>query len=524
MARERSDMRRIKEVLRLRLLFALSHRAISQACRVPRTTVRDYCERAKAAGIDSFEALDSLGESALEARLFTRAAQPDPDTKAVAPPSPAARPMPDWPYVHRELKKPGVTRMLLWKEYLDQHPAGYRYTQFTQLYKAWLEGHVEPRMRRQHRPGETIEVDYAGMMLPIRIGDTIRMASVFTACLPYSDYLYAEATWTQQAEDWLASHVRLFAHLGGVPAKLVPDNLKTGITHACFFDPVVNRDYLELARHYRVAVLPTRTRRPRDKASAENGVQQIERRVLAPLRQRSFASLEEANAALAHQLAAVNREPLSLNPQASRLSLFLGEERASLRPLPLEPFVIGRWSRLKVPPDYHVNLEGVAYSVPYRLIGKRVDIHRTRTLVSIFHDGIRVATHPRREGSGSGRGLVVTLDEHRPPQHRAAARMTPEALQASAAAIGPATGRVVQRLFAQADHVDQAIRAAQGILKLAQRYGPVMLEAAAAAALTANVVSYRFLEALLRRGEIPLPEPAGSAGPHVNLRGPDYYH
>ena len=302
MARERSDMRRIKEVLRLHLLFALSHRAISQACRMPRTTVRDYCQRAKAAGIDSLEDLDSLGESALEARLFTRVAQPDPHTKAVAPPAPTARPMPDWPYVHRELKKPGVTRMLLWKEYLGQHPAGYRYTQFTQLYKAWLEGHVEPRMRRHHRPGEAIEVDYAGMMLPIRIGDTIRMASVFTACLPYSDYLYAEATWTQQAEDWLASHVRLFAHLGGVPAKLVPDNLKTGITHACFFDPVVNRDYLELARHYRVAVLPTRTRRPRDKASAENGVQQIERRVLAPLRQRRFGSLEEANAALAHQL------------------------------------------------------------------------------------------------------------------------------------------------------------------------------------------------------------------------------
>src|SRR3954454_13594983 len=281
-------------------------------------------------------------------------------------------------------------------------------------------------MRRQHQPGAMIEVDYAGMTLPIRIGNTIRAAAVFTACLPYSGYLFAEATWTQAAEDWLASHVRLFAHLGGVPGKLVPDNLKTGITHASFFDPVVNRDYLELAQHYTVAVVPTRTRHPRDKASVENGVLQVERRMLAPLRHRTFVSLEEANRAIAAQLALVNAEPLSVNRAASRLSLFRGEEQAALRPLPPEPFVIGRWSRLKVPPDYHVSVEGVAYSVPYRLIGQRVDIHRTSTLVSIFPDGVRVAAHPRPQAGG--RGAVVTRDEHRPPHHRAAARLTPEAL------------------------------------------------------------------------------------------------
>src|SRR4051794_581855 len=201
------------------------------------------------------------------------------------------------------------------------------------------------------------------MTLPIRIGDTIRAAAVFTACLPYSDSLFAESTWTQASEDWLASHVRLFAHLGGVPGKLVPDNLKTGITHASFFDPVVNRDYLELAQHYTVAVVPTRTRHPRDKASVENGVLQVERRVLAPLRHRTFGSLEEANRAIAAQLALVNGEPLSVNRAASRLSLFRGEEQPALRPLPPEPFAIGRWSRLKVPPDYHVGIEGVAYWV-----------------------------------------------------------------------------------------------------------------------------------------------------------------
>jgi transposase len=522
MARERSEMRRVKEVLRLRLAFGLSHKAISAACRMPRTTVRDYCQRAKAAGLDSFAAVEPLSERALEARLFTTGVDPDAPDEDVARP-PAGRPTPDWATVHRELNKPGVTRILLWQEYLVQHPGGYRYTQFTQLYKAWAAGALEPRMRRQHQPGAMIEVDYAGMTLPIRIGDTIRAAAVFTACLPYSGYLFAEATWTQASEDWLASHVRLFAHLGGVPGKLVPDNLKTGITHASFFDPVVNRDYLDLAQHYTVAVVPTRTRRPRDKASVENGVLQVERRVLAPLRHRTFGSLEEANRAIATQLALVNAEPLSMNRAASRLSLFRDEEQAALRPLPPEPFVIGRWSRLKVPPDYHVGVDGVAYSVPFRLIGQRVDIHRTPTLVSIFHDGVRVAAHARQQASG--RGAAVTLDEHRPPHHRAAARLTPEALQAAAQAIGPATGLLVERLFARADHVDQAIRAAQGVVKLGQVYGPAMLEAAAEAALAANVVSYRFVAALLRRGAIPPPEPAaGGAGTHGNVRGPGYYH
>ena len=225
MARKRSEMRRIKEVLRLRLVFGLSHAAIGAACRMSRTTVRDYCQRAQAAGLDSFAAIEPLSERALEARLFTTGVDrdaPDPDTTGPS----AGRPMPDWAAVHRELKKPGVTRILLWQEYLAQHPGGYRYTQFTQLYKAWAEGAPEPRMRRPHQPGAMIEVDYAGMTLPIRIGNTIRAAAVFTACLPYSGYLFAEATWTQAAEDWLASHVRLFAHLGGVPGKLVPDNLR----------------------------------------------------------------------------------------------------------------------------------------------------------------------------------------------------------------------------------------------------------------------------------------------------------
>src|SRR3954464_4871660 len=212
MARERSEMRRVKEVLRLRLAFGLSHKAISAACRMPRTTVRDYCQRAKAAGIDSFAAVEPLSERALEARLFTTGVEPDaPGDDAARPP--AGRPTPDWAVVHRELNKPGVTRILLWQGDLPHPPGGYRYTQFTQLYKAWAAGAVEPRMRRQHQPGAMIEVDYAGMTLPIRIGNTTPKAAVFTACLPYSGRVPGEP----RPEDAARARSRPRARSGQLP-------------------------------------------------------------------------------------------------------------------------------------------------------------------------------------------------------------------------------------------------------------------------------------------------------------------
>lgn len=269
-------MRRIREVLRLRDEFGFSQRQIAGACRLPRSTVRDYLERLRAAGL-RYEDVLSWTDIELEERLFP-------------PPDVTVRPVPDWRHISHELARRGVTLRLLWQEYLDVHPGGYRYTQFVQHFRAWQAAHAQPRLRREHRPGAAIEVDYAGMTLTVGLGADARQAQVFVACLPYSGYLYAEATWTQQLEEWLASHVRLFEHLGGVPAKLVPDNLKVGVSHASFYDPAINPAFQDLARHYRTAVLPARVRRPRDKASAENGVQQIERRVLAPLRDVIFAT------------------------------------------------------------------------------------------------------------------------------------------------------------------------------------------------------------------------------------------
>jgi transposase len=499
-------MRRVKELLRLAHELGYSKRQIALSIRMPKTTVGDYLARADAAGL-CYADVAGMSEEAVEALLFQRVELP------------GQRPMPDWEWVSAELGRRGVTLMLIWEEYRQQHRDGYSYSQFRRHFLNHTSASTEPRMRREHAPGAACEVDYAGMTLAISTAEG--QASVFVGCLPFSGYLYAEATWTQTAEDWLASHVRMFSHLDGVVPKLVPDNLKTGITHASFYDPVVNRSYHELARHYGTGVVPTRVRRPRDKASAEKGVQIVETRVLAALRNRVFFTLDEANAAIRELVAAVNARPLTTNRTLTRCMLFEEQEKPLLKPLPAEPFVIGRWSRHKLAPDYHVSIEGVAYSVPCRLIGRHVDVFCTVSLVSIFHKGQRVAAHARQEAE-PGRA-TVTLEEQ--PNHRAAALLTPEAVRAEAAGLGGALELLADRIFADADHPDQAARQVAGLLRLGQLHGTEALQAAVTAALSANVRSYRFVQHLLAKGRIEAVEDAaGGVGPHANLRGPAYYH
>jgi transposase len=314
MPRERSDMRRIREVLRLRDEFGASVRRIASACRMPRTTVRDYLRRLESAEL-RFGAVREWSDAELERRLFP-------------PPAMPSRPLPDWAAVERELGRRGVTLHLLWQEYLVCQPDGYRYTQFVQRFRDWQAARAVPRLRRDHLPGDALEVDYAGMTLMIGVGDDARPAQVFVACLPYSGYIYAEATWTQRSEDWLASHVRLLEHIGGVPARLVPDNLKVGVSHASFYDPAINPGYRDLAQHYRVAVVPTRVRQPRDKAAVENAVLQVERRVLAPVRDTVFVSLDAANAAIRERLATLNAAPLSGDKTTCRTRILAEQERA----------------------------------------------------------------------------------------------------------------------------------------------------------------------------------------------------
>lgn len=504
-------MRRIREVLRLSAVLGHNISAIARGGSMSRSTVREYLERAKSAAIDATKAADMTDE-ALEAALFPS-------------PTEGQRPLPDWAKLDEELRRhKHVTRELLWREHKADHPDGYEFSQFKRLLKEWQKGSGRGlSMRQVHRAGEAVEVDYAGDTVTIMDQGAAREVQIFVACLPCSGLIYAEGTWTQGQEDWLASHVRLFAYVGGVTAKVTPDNLKVGVTHASYWDPVINASYAALIKHYGTAVLPARVRKPRDKPSVESSVVQAYRWLLAPLRHRQFFSLSDFNKALWERLTELNDRPMAPPREGSRRSLFEAVERAALKPLPVEPYVIGEWRiGCKVNVDYHIVIDRRhLYSVPHNLVHKDVDAFLTATSVQIVYRGERVASHPRLTGAK----LFSTLDEHMPPAHSAMAKRTPDWVRAEAAKIGMATHEYVDRLLTGRDHIEQGVRSCLGILRLAGKYPKERMEAACQRALVAGVRSSRFVEDLLKAGR-PMPEAVGDDGPghHANLHPPGTFH
>lgn len=513
MPREHLSMRKIKEILRLKWESKLGDRQVANSCGVSRSTVSDYVCRARAAGL-SWPLAEELDEDALTALLF-------PQT-----PSAASRPpLPDWAQVHRELKRKGVTRWLLWSEYKDQYPDGLQYSRFCQRYRDWC-ATQSAVMRQDHKAGEKLFVDYAGMTVEVidpRTGE-VREASIFVATLGASNYTYAEATWSQTLPDWLGSHVRALAYLGGSPEVVVPDNLKTGITHACFYEPDLNPSYWDLARHYRLAVIPARVKRPRDKAKVEVHVQIVEREILAPLRHRTFFGLGELNALIHDGVERLNRRPLQ-KQKSSRRQLFEQLDQPALRPLPNEPYRFAEWKRAKVHLDYHIELTGHYYSVPHALIGQTVDIRFNAHTVEIFRKAKRVASHRR----SLQRGGHTTVTEHMPKAHQRAGNLTPKRLLGWAQDIGPETEVWVQVVLKRRPHPEQGFRTCLGALKLAKRYGNDRLNAACKRALRVHAFSYRSLDSMLKHqlDQQPLPEdkPSALALPeHTNVRGPDYFH
>jgi transposase len=274
--------------------------------------------------------------------------------------------------VDRDLRRhKHLTLKLVWGEYIQAHPDGCGFTQFCAYFRRWRrERGRTVTLRQEHRPGAALQVDYAGDTVVVMDAGEAREAQIFVACLPFSGLIYAEATWTQRVEDWLSSHVRAFTAIGGVAAALVPDNLKSGVTRANFFDPVLNASYYELARHYGTAVLPARPRKPRDKPAVENAVLQVERWILAPLRHRTFFGLDELNAAIAPLCEALNNRPLSPPREGTRRSVFEAEERALLRPLPAGPYVVGQWDLCRaVGADYPSTAITTRCPVPWRTPG-----------------------------------------------------------------------------------------------------------------------------------------------------------
>lgn len=513
MAAERLSMRQLKEVLRQKWVLGRSHRQIATSIGISAGSVGGALCRATAAGLD-WKQVEALDEATLEARLY-------------GPPEGTAgtnRPLPDPAYIHAERSRPGVTLELLHLEYLEKHPDGYRYTQFCEVYRRWCKRR-RLSMRQVHVAGEKVFVDYSGKQPRIvdpKTGEVIAV-ELFVAVLGASNFTYAEATLTQQVADWIGAHVRCFEYFDGVPRDVVCDQLKSGVTKACRYEPKIQRTYEELACHYETTVLPARPAHPKDKAKVEVGVQIAQRWILARLRHRTFFSLAELNEAIAELVDDLNNRTMRTY-RASRRELFERLDRPALRPLPAERFIIGEWGTAKPNIDYHVDVDGHYYSVPHTLRDETFDIRTTRTTVEIFLRTVRIDCYAR----SYERGRHTTRTEHMPKAHQAQADWSPSRLVRWANTIGPQTATLVEAIIAERRHPEQGYRSCLGILRLSKKYGAERLEAACARAVAVGARSYRHVDSILKNGldRTPLPTETTTTKTttHENVRGRDYYN
>src|SRR3954469_5040230 len=515
MPAERIAMRQVRDVLRLNAA-GVSGNEIARRVGVASSTVRLTLQRLAAAGL-GWPLPAALTDATLEARLFTAAGKKQGHRR---------RDEPDWAAVHRELKRKHVTLQILWDEYIEHHPDGYRYSRFCELYRAWA-SRVSVTMRQTHAGGDKLFVDYAGDTVPViidRLTGKTQPAQIFVAVLGASNFTYAEASWTQGLADWIGAHTRTFAAIGGVPKLLVPDNAKVAVIKACLYEPQVNRTYAEMAAHYDTAILPARPRRPRDKAKVEVAVLIIERWLLGRLRHRRFYSLAELNTAIGELLRQLNDERPIRRLGVTRRALFEELDRPNLNSLPAQPYCFAKWRLRRGGVDYHVELEGHFYSVPYRFARSEVEVRLTPRAVEIFLKGERIAAHLR----ASGNHRHTTVSEHMPSSHRREAGWAVERIRREAASIAPATAALCELILERRPHPEQGFRACLGILRLVRPFGADRLEAAATRAIEIGTLTYGSVRSIL---DNKLDRQAAHSRPahaapvlHPNIRGPRYCH
>jgi transposase len=515
MPAERVAMRVVREVLRL-TFAGVSKREVARRTGLASSTVRATIARFQSLGL-IWPLPETVTDSDLEAKIYRSAGKKQGHRRIIEP---------DWASLHREMKRKHVTLSILWDEYIEAHPEGYRYSRFCELYRSW-EGTISVTMRQAHLAGDKLFVDYAGDTASVvidRLTGEIRKAQIFVAVLGASSFTYAEATWTQSLADWIGAHARAFEAIGGVTRLLVPDNTKTAIIKACLYEPQVNRTYTEMAAHYGTGVLPARPRRPRDKAKVEVGVLIMERWILGRLRNRRFHSLGELNEAIRGLLVRLNDERPIRRLGVTRRQLLEELDRPALKPLPAEPYVFAEWRARRVGIDYHIDIDKHYYSVPHRFARAEVEVRLTGRSVEVFARGERIAVHLR----SSGNGKHTTVQEHMPSSHRRYANWTLDRIRTDAAAIGPATAALCELILEHRPHPEQGFRACLGIVRLVKPFGTARVEAAATRALDIGAMTYGSVRSILDNNLDR--HSAGQRGPdgvtilHPNIRGPRYYH
>jgi transposase len=504
-------MRKIREILRLRHEKGLSQRAVAAACGMGAGTVSEYLSRAAQAGVH-WPLPPELDDSVLEARLFP-----------TLPPG-GGRVAPDLPWVHQELKKPAVTLLLLWEEYRQAHvESAYGYSQFCDIYRRW-ERKLKPSMRQVHRAGEKTFVDFSGKrphFVDPKTGEVITV-ELFVGALGASGYTYVEATLTQKLHDWTAVHVRMLEYFEGCTDLWVPDQLRSAVSRPCRYEPEINRSYQELARHYGAVVIPARPGKAKDKARVESMVQVAQRWILARLRNRTFFSLEELNPAIAVLLEDLNGRKMQKIGK-SRRELWEQLDRPALQALPTHRYEPAEWKICGVNIDYHIEVDRHPYSVPFQLLGEKVEARFTSTIVEVYYKSRRLLSHRRRYD-----GQPSTVAEHMPSSHRAHAEWTPSRLIHWAEKTGPATGRVVAGILKSRPHPEQGYRACLGLMRLGKRYGADRLEAACERAEHLRAFSYTTVKNILASAQdrTAIERDASAqetTRTHDNIRGGTYY-
>ena len=512
MAGMRMSMRKIREVLRLTHELGLSVREVRAATGVGKTAVGEYVNRAKVIGI-TWPIPAEISDAELERLLFTPAGFHEGSPKS----------LPDWAKVHEELKRRGVTLMILWEEYRAANVDGHGYSRFCALYGEWRK-RLAPTMRQTHVAGDKLFVDWAGDTVPIIDAMTgeVHEAHLFVAVLGASSYTYAEARWSETLPDWIGAHVNALDFIGGVPKAAVPDNLKAGITKPSRYEPGVNRTYQDLADHYGFVVLPARIRRPRDKAKVEAAVGIVSRFVRGKLRDRRFFSLSELNDAVRECVTEINAKVMK-PLKRSRNELFVTLDWPALRELPRERYQYAEWKRCTVAPDSHVEVDDHYYSVPFTLLRETVDTRFTESTVEVFHKGKRIASHLRSRLAHKH----TTIPEHMPSSHRRYAEWSPARLLREAEKIGPATVALFAAIMKAKPHPEQGFRSCLGILSLMKSYGAERIEAAATRGNDIGATTYGPIKSILQNGlDRPFNQNTPDPSPirHANIRGRSYYH
>lgn len=507
------SMRKLKQLVRLHVQSHLSTRHIARSLGISVGAVSKYVSKIKSLGLSGEELL-ALDEAQLQKILQSDGNKPGVSQRLVDV---------NFATLHQQMKRKGITMQLLWEEYADGNDAALSYSRFCHHYRQWKA--CQPSsMRQTHKAGDKVFVDYSGQRVELIDPDTgeIRTAEVFIGVLGASNFTYAEATWTQQLPDWIGSQQRMFDYFGCVSALIVPDNLKSAIHKSCRYEPDVNVTYSEFVAHYGTAVLPARPYRPRDKAKAEAGVQLVQRWILARLRHQTFMGLGELNREIKRLLELLNDKPFKKLP-GSRRSAFESIDKPAMRPLPQIRYEYRHYKQVRVNIDYHIELNGHYYSVPFQYCRERLDLWYSQTQLCCYRQGQCIARH----AISSRKGAHTTIAEHMPTAHRKHMDWTPGRFLNWAQSIGPDTVNIIRHLLEGKAHPEQAYRACLGLLNLARQYGKERLEAACHYGWRSGVRSRKSIASILKNGldrHQHTPQQEINLGAHENVRGATYYH